>query len=155
MKITSICNQAEENLKLRHLEQPKYVLKKKFNNLTFKLKDPITGELLKEYSMTEEELLKLSYSQRTKFKTMEKIENFDEEGYIKEVKKQEEIGKIYTKEYDKEYKILIKTKDISEKDEKLFSDLMYTIYDYFDFEDFSDSEKTKLEFEDEILSNIV
>jgi hypothetical protein len=154
-KITSVERETQISLQVKGIPKNEYVDERDFTTLTFSVKDPVTGETLKEYSFKESEFNEKSYEDKKKFKNLEKISIFDEKAYKKESKKQSKIKETYLIEFENTYHELLEEKGITEQIHSMFEGIMNTVKDNFDFDGFGgDSTEYQIIFEEEIIDTI-
>jgi hypothetical protein len=154
-KIEKYANEAATNLDAKGIVNPKWVSRKDFTMLTFTLINPVTEEVIDTYEMTEQDFINLSYDKRKPYKELKKTEVFDEKAFNKAEKNYRILQDKRNAAFEKEYLDIITARGLSEKALQMFSDIMKTVEDTIDFNDFNDPSEYRIEFEDDILDTII
>jgi len=142
-----------ERLRILDGSRPDLIFKKNFTTLTFQLIDPVSKKILKKYDFQKSEFDSLTHTEKSKYKTLEKSEIFDEKGYLKSKKVYEKEMAIYNERYAKNYLLTLKENGITEKEDNKVNEIMSIVLEEFSFDGYSD-DQTRIDFEDSILSTI-
>ena len=154
-KITSVERDTQISLQVKGIPESEYVNENDFTTLTFSVKDPVTGETLKEYTFKASEFNEKSYEDKKKFKNLDRTLIFDEKVFKKETKKQSKIRDTYLIEFENTYHELLEEKGITQQIHSMFEGIMDTVKDDFDFDGFGgDSTEYQINFEEEIIDTI-
>jgi len=154
-KIEKYANEAATNLDTKNIISPKWISRKDFTMLTFTLVNPVTEEVIDTYEMTEQDFINLSYDKRKPYKELKKTEVFDEKAFNKAEKNYRILQDKRNVAFEKEYRDIIIARGLSDQALQMFSDIMKTVEDAIDFNDFNDPSEYRMEFEDDILDTII
>jgi len=152
MKIGYIMEKAK-SIAATRVEVPSVVFQKDFTTKLFQVKDPITDEILKEWSMTEREFLELDRTKRNALKLHNCETIFDEEAFLK-------ASKEYTKKYDKYSKMAEKLynsliSEINPLAIEIFKGVVGVIDDYEMFDSLDDGSYGISEVESVLMETII
>lgn len=148
----NIQEKVQDRLEKLGIEAPRHTLKSSFTTIIFKVIDPVSEEILKEYTFNEHDFKELSYKDKAPYKTLSKYTTFDEKAYTKELKRQKKVKENYDKKYEEIKEVILKEENITKGQEQITSQIMSTISEYLSLEDMEDDEYIELE---ERLLNII
>jgi len=142
----------ERKLKINGIERPQWKTKHDFKTIKFVLKDPVTDEIVKEYTYDYNNYLELPYEQKRKLQKLERSEVIDEEAYDEFIKEYDKVSKDYDVKFAEELLLVLKSFGIENDCYKRFTAVRETLADYFG-NDFYDKDD-RYEMEEELLCNI-
>jgi hypothetical protein len=132
----TVANITHEQLIKMNIELPEVVFESRYRVSTFTITDPITDEVIRTISLTDKELSKLPVKKRSQLKSYDRVVEFKEDEYNKELDRQKIVKDEYSKVRDVVMEDIEKSLGITEK----INGAMKIIKDFTDFEDFDKEE---------------